>query len=168
MKLVRRTRGVNNPHNRSFREAMGTGYLYCAASLDRPYWLKLGATSRHPLERLAQFKEQYNLADIQPVFFFELAQPVSAEYELSKRLRSYNCRQNNTDSREWYDIPPARALEEAERVIEVLKLRRWGGQYINRRFISYFGQDGSLWLLRKMWPAGGIVPGSGLRSLNVS
>ena len=152
--VSRKPYGVNNSHNPKFQASVGVGFLYCAASIDRPYWLKIGSTGKHPMDRLEQFKKHYALREVTPVFFFELSMPVTAELELHKRLRTYNDRIDIHDSCEWFDIPPAKALDDAIKVISDLRLRRWGTEYINRRFIERFGPDGSLWRLKKLWPVG--------------
>jgi hypothetical protein len=152
--VSRKQHRVNNSNNSKFQASIALGFLYCAASIDRPHWLKIGATSRHPMERLEEFKKHYSLREVTPVFFFELSMPVTAEFELHKRLRSYNVRIDRHDSCEWFDVPPAKALKDAMQVISDLRLRRWGTEYVNRRFIERFGPDGSLWRLKKLCPVG--------------
>lgn len=120
----------------SSRINIAIGYVYGAVTTDRPGWVKLGATSRHPTDRLAEFQRKYALRDITPIFFFEISDAHLAEAELHRRLYSRRVSRGPTDSREWFDMDPHAALSEVQTVILALGLRRWQTKYVHKHIAT--------------------------------
>lgn len=104
-------RGVSSAWNQEYRPC--DGFIYGATSADRLGWIKLGATTVSPIERLEQIKKRHNLREMSLMYFAEVTDPMRVEDEIRKCLRIYNKRKSQRDSREWFDISPERAFDTA-------------------------------------------------------
>jgi len=114
-------RGVNSAWNKKYQPL--EGFIYGATSTDRIGWIKLGATTVSPLERIEQIKKHYHLQEMSLMFFAEVSDPMRVEDEVRKCLKIYNKRKSQSDSREWFDISPDRAFETAADAIIRLRVK---------------------------------------------
>lgn len=89
------------------------GYIYGASSIDRPGWLKLGATAESPLDRIEQFRKRHGLREVTLLYYAKVSKPFSVEDEIRKCLKIYNHRESQADSREWFAIDPEHAIQVA-------------------------------------------------------
>lgn len=112
--LVRR-KGVNNAWNEDYQPL--EGFIYGAISSDRPGWMKLGATTEGPLDRLDAFAKHYGLKDICLMYHAHVAKPMSVENAIRISLREYSVRMSAKDSREWFAVSPDHAMQTAEDAI---------------------------------------------------
>lgn len=123
-----RPKKLNTNHNTDYNPYCG--FVYGMWSMQRPRLVKLGVTSRHPTDRQAEIKKRTELPHLEILFFFEIGRPREVEHELHKRLGTYLRVQNRNDSREWFEMPHAYALESVERTISHLQVRRFETRYV--------------------------------------
>lgn len=117
-------RGVNSPWSQDWNPEQG--FIYGAMSLDRPGWIKLGATTMPVLDRLAAFARKYQLREIRLMFHARVYQPARIEREIQQRLRTYRVQMSSKDSREWFNVNAQHAMRTAEDAIQSLGVRRIG------------------------------------------
>ena len=112
--IVRRT-GVNNAWNESYQPP--EGYIYGAESSERPGWIKLGATTEGPLDRIEAFRKRYGLKDIFLMYHAWVEKPMSVENAIRISLRDYGVRNSKNDSREWFNVTADHAMQTAKDAI---------------------------------------------------
>jgi len=113
--------GVNNAWNKEYQPL--EGFIYGAMSSERPGWMKLGATTEGPLDRLEAFRKHYRLKDIHLMYHALVEKPMSVENAIRKSLRTYNVRMSKNDSREWFNVLPDHAMQTAEDAIARLGVK---------------------------------------------
>lgn len=121
---VVKRQGVNSAWSKNYDPEQG--FIYGAASLDRPSWIKLGSTTAPVLQRLEGFARKYQLRDIRLIFHARVYQPNRVEREVHQRLRTYREQMSGKDSREWFNVSARHAMQTAEDAIESLGVRRIG------------------------------------------
>lgn len=119
--------------NGNWQEGPNFGYIYALWSMQRPGWIKLGATGRHPTERQVELKKRHGLQHLEILFFYEIATPHKVEHEFHKRFGSRLRHLGKHDSREWFEFSPASAHNEVLRVMKFLAVRRLKMDCVNSK-----------------------------------
>ncbi|MDO9278302.1 MAG: GIY-YIG nuclease family protein [Polaromonas sp.] len=113
--------GVNTAWNSNHQPP--EGFIYGAIAIGQPGWMKLGATTDSPLDRIAAFARRYKLSDMRLMYYAHVEKPMSVEDEIRKCLRTYRRQRSAKDSREWFDVDPIHAMQTAQNAIARLGVK---------------------------------------------
>ena len=122
--------------NGHWKEGPNFGFIYGLWSKQRPGWVKIGVTSRHPTDRQEELKKRHALEHLEILFFYEVAKPQMVEHEFHIRFGTRISQAGKRDSREWFEFAAAKAHEEVLAIVSFFNLKRMPTHYVNRKALA--------------------------------
>ena len=122
---------INSAWNSNY--APTRGFIYAFWSESRAAHLKIGSTSRHPQDRLAEFiKRHPAYGNLKIIYLAEVTYPVEVERRLSEALSQWRRKLHRGDSIEWYQITPKDGVEKIDREIFLSGVKVVGQRFVDK------------------------------------